>query len=545
MSDSPVDQLREQLRTLGYLSRGVERWFALDPWSSRTFWSELLTVAAKSATVLAPFFVLPPLSVMLLRNSLGGRQSTLIALLYLLVGGLIVFATVAVAGLALKLRPGIAIDSSRALLTFAIAGASVPLILLTFWWRGFDLPPSAAEMLAGVALLFLLFLTAVVVLSAAFLAFSIHELRRIPSIHRRSRALPITIAGAILLAFLLVPTFAAERIPKTEEPRQVVIEPRGTRLALVAVDGMTAELLAARKDLLDLVPYRATGNALSEPSPAERWATVGTGTPGTIHGVRSIDGILLAGSHTPLQSVSRADFPLVTLATTAHLARRVALPPAVRRRHYVWEIVGGRGVPSAAVNWWVAGESRSPLLRSISQDALLREVSAQARRPDELALEIDGRARAVFDETTGAPTRFASVYLPALDIVLNRLDLDAAARLTLSVRLLDSLTTSVARLKAQGFEVLLVGLPGEQQRGAFVLASTVPLAEGPATPFDVAPTLLDLAGFPASEEMPGRSLVPGSHQPRVSSYGTRGQDSSAAPPSEEYYESLRSLGYVR
>src|SRR5256885_1852509 len=53
-----VDDLRSQLRERGYLSHGIERWFALDPWSSRAFWLELATVAAKASLLIALFAVL-------------------------------------------------------------------------------------------------------------------------------------------------------------------------------------------------------------------------------------------------------------------------------------------------------------------------------------------------------------------------------------------------------------------------------------------------------------------------------------------------------
>jgi len=48
VSRSDVDVLRDQLRERGYLSHGIERWFALDPWRSRAFWLELAVVAAKA-----------------------------------------------------------------------------------------------------------------------------------------------------------------------------------------------------------------------------------------------------------------------------------------------------------------------------------------------------------------------------------------------------------------------------------------------------------------------------------------------------------------
>ncbi|HEX8152950.1 MAG TPA: hypothetical protein VF698_07495, partial [Thermoanaerobaculia bacterium] len=65
---SDIDHLRSQLRQRGYLSHGIERWFALDPWSSRAFWLELITVAFKAATLIAAFGALPLVAVMLVRN---------------------------------------------------------------------------------------------------------------------------------------------------------------------------------------------------------------------------------------------------------------------------------------------------------------------------------------------------------------------------------------------------------------------------------------------------------------------------------------------
>src|SRR6185436_11577699 len=50
---SEVDELRSQLRQRGYLSHGIERWFALDPWSSRACWLELVLVALKAGTLIA------------------------------------------------------------------------------------------------------------------------------------------------------------------------------------------------------------------------------------------------------------------------------------------------------------------------------------------------------------------------------------------------------------------------------------------------------------------------------------------------------------
>ena len=138
-----------------------------------------------------------------------------------------------------------------------------------------------------------------------------------------------------------------------------------------------------------------------------------------------------------------------------------------------------------------------------------------------------------------------TVYLPALDVILNRIVVDRGSQLALSLRAIDGVAETVQWLESQAYEVLLVGLPGEGQGGRGILASTMPLA-APESAWDVAPTIADLAGFPASEEMPGRSLaVPSQQRPRIATYGERSREQQGATVSDEYYESLKSLGYIR
>ena len=63
-------------------------------------------------------------------------------------------------------------------------------------------------------------------------------------------------------------------------------------------------------------------------------------------------------------------------------------------------------------------------------------------------------------------------------------------------------------------------------------------------PFDAAPTLCSLMGFPPSAEMSGRTLA-GNETSRIATYGARITSVSPAKVNEEYYENLKSLGYIR
>src|SRR5438128_11029602 len=138
-----VDDLRQQLRDRGYLSHGIERWFALDPWSSRTSWLELLIVAAKGAVLIGAFAMLPLVAVMLFRNHpLTGWETLLMAIAYggsALVAGF--FLLIALA-LILKLRPALAIDTPRALLGISFTVSAVMSGAIAIWWSQLPSTPS-------------------------------------------------------------------------------------------------------------------------------------------------------------------------------------------------------------------------------------------------------------------------------------------------------------------------------------------------------------------------------------------------------------------
>ncbi|HSN69805.1 MAG TPA: hypothetical protein VLV48_11205, partial [Thermoanaerobaculia bacterium] len=129
-----VDDLRSRLRELGYLTHGVERWFALDPWSSRTFWQELFLAAAKAGVLVAPFAALPLVAAMIVRNRpVPLAESAFLAAAYLAFMFVHVVALVLVTALALKARATAAIDHPL-LLTGIALGLSVVLSLSIAIW---------------------------------------------------------------------------------------------------------------------------------------------------------------------------------------------------------------------------------------------------------------------------------------------------------------------------------------------------------------------------------------------------------------------------
>lgn len=553
MAAPDVDHLRRELRERGYLSHGIERWFALDPWRSRAFWLELATVAGKAAFLTALFAVAPLVAIMLFRNHpLTAAETLLLALLY----GVTAFAVssffLTAVALLLKTRSDFVIDTPRALLAISFAAAALLTAPVAWWWIRFDAAPATiAEALTGLALIVVLFLVATIVVSAALLSFSIYELQRVPAISQKPRGAAMSIAAAILLVILFLPTYGAQdsRTPTAEQPLQVVTMPVEKHIALIAVDGLTEEIFRAHPALNRDFPNAAGSKPIGGGSATERWATVGTGVPAALHGVRAVEGVRLRGGKHLLQTISNADIVLRDFAEAAGLASREPLPPTVRRRDYVWELFAARGVTSIAVNWWTTDDVRSGALESINQ-ATVFAAAARGRRggPQETALRVDATAsRMLLGELDRARPKFATAYLPALDIVLNRLPLDTSAKLALSVRTVDAVDALVNSVHGRGYSVVLVGLPGEGQSGNAVVAWTTPVrcCREDVSPYDVAPALLSALGFPASREMPGRDFQSRSEPSRIATYGPRNASAAPSKVNEEYYENLRSLGYIR
>ncbi|HJT18770.1 MAG TPA: hypothetical protein VJ853_15340, partial [Thermoanaerobaculia bacterium] len=274
-----LDDLRQQLRDRGYLKHGIERWFALDPWSSRTFWLELTIVAAKAAVLIAAFAMLPLVAIMLFRNRpLSASETLLMAVAYFGTAIVVAFLFIIAIALVLKLRPALAIDTPRALLAISFAASAILTAAMAIWWSQFGSGPSLVELVTGFVLIVTFFLIGTVAISAALLSFSIYELKRVPAIHQRPRGVPMSIAAAILIALLFLPAYASQERRAPEQPVQVVTAPADRHIAFIAVDGLTYELAMTRG------MAGAPVAAMAERSTTERWASVGTGVPPRLHG---------------------------------------------------------------------------------------------------------------------------------------------------------------------------------------------------------------------------------------------------------------------
>lgn len=535
MDEAREDDLRGELRELGYLAHGLERWFSHDPWSSRTFWAELIALGLKVALITSIFSAAVTTTLLAVHNPIGAGQVVVASLVYFASFAILVLGLFLATALALKFRLELVVRSPRLLTWLGVFASGALSLFLGLWSLGFEGGAGHATNLVVASLVALQFLVTAIVVPAALLSFSIHETHQIPRLHRKPRFVPFLAGGALVLITVWGQA-ALERRPDPISPPQIVVNPSDARLALIAVDGLTPELLELHHRL------RSAFDSVTQTSPVDRasapstWATVGTGVEPRLHKVRAVEGLILAGGSGIVQDLSALDFPMRALASTTGIARAIPLRPSERERHYVWEILAERGITAAAVNWWASTATSDGGLVVIPQERI--HASAEGSDAIDRALSIDRQTVERALDLADSDRRFVTLYLPALDIVLNRLEPEERRRVGATIAELELLDSLVARLRELGYDVVLLGLPGLDRDEAGVLAVTGGIVLD--APLAIAPALLEAYGFPASEEMDGRS----DDARTVPSYGPRSGDSSQVEIDADYYDSLRSLGYL-
>jgi hypothetical protein len=343
----------------------------------------------------------------------------------------------------------------------------------------------------------------------------------------------------------------------------------------------------------------AHGRLKAEPErvPAIVWTTIATGRGPEVHGIRSTGARRIPGLRTP---VSLADDEGAFAAALSHatdflrLARKEPPSAILRGAKTFWNVASEKGLRVGVVNWWATWPADAVNGYVVSDRAFFKlekggppdhEVfpTRDFARLEPLAAEATGdRAQALDRFHVAAakllrgdsPPDLEAVYLPGLDIfTMQRLsDTSGAGLATLDARLtavreeyrlVDFLLGELAAAGTPGDVLVLVGDPGRFARatdddpsGLVVIAGAAAQGVdlGLVSARDIAPTVLHLAGLPASAEMDGRvleaALAPGflaAHPVRrVATYGRR----PPGRPTESSFdrdvlEELRSLGYIK
>jgi hypothetical protein len=486
--DPRVDELRQRLRSLGYLDAGVDR-FVLGPARATRRPSAIAFLASLRVGVIAALLLGPAAALGLsarLPGLVTGPRDAVVVAIYL--GGFF-GAAMAAAAMAASLlvwwvsrQSGAGYIRGGRWLARGAGGlvALVCLIYLTLWWQtviaglGWSAPIWTISALAVAVSISLLLGHAVAVASSAVLLAAAAADDATDSEGRLGKASSWrgTIAsGAIAFAAAALLLTWSEESPGSAAAREpLTVVPTGVSVRVIAIDGFDAQIFDALSSRGRLPALTTTlGGARvqleSRPGgssdPARIWTTVATGQPPDVHGVQGLETRRLAGVHgsvaiaqpSPLGRAIRGATDLV------RLTRPAIASGSERRAKTFWEVAAEAGLRTVVVNWWATWP--------VSEEAgivLSDRVTLRLERGGPLDAELapaslfepllerwpEIRARASAEAAK-------ALELPALELSSN----DATGRILLRSAELDAIQLALASVVAPpATDLSVVYLPG-------------------------------------------------------------------------------------
>jgi hypothetical protein len=465
-----VDELRRQLRSLGYLDAGVDR-FVLGPAQARRGPAALAARFALRVGLLGGVLLGPTAAIGVgarLPGLVSGVRDAIVIAIYLAIVFLLAVSVlsflVSLAAAAVR-RPLMARAAG-----WIVTGAT--LLYLTLWWRnanagfGWSAPVWTAFALVVAVAISLLLGHAQRIATLAVLASAGGAAAQLPPVGLRSwRAVlgggVLAFTGAAVLLILSAP--AADAIGSADHP-PLTVQSSGWSVRLLAIDGFDPAIYEQLKDTLPNLEFALGRRQLrlrpqDTTDPARAWTTIATGVPPDVHGVHAIEtrrvaglsGVLAAGGATARVMAAATDLVRLTSPSVASRQERNAKT--------MWEVAEEAGLRTGVVNWWATwpapptggivvtdravlrlerggtldGELApdriyEPLraqwgdIRRRAQDAASRafpeatETAAILRR----SAELDATIAEIAERLAGGMDLFV-VYLPGLDIAQNAL----------------------------------------------------------------------------------------------------------------------------
>jgi hypothetical protein len=600
---SPVERVREDLRRLGYLDSGLDR-FVLGGAASASPLRAGARVATRVGVVGGGLFGLAFTAAAALLDPGRLRAPVDLAVLmgYVAIAGAVALGLVAfLAALAaawigrrVNHRPGPTFSRNIGL-AVAVLGTAY----LALWWHSHAraAPLGVQLVLAAVGFGLVIVLTrfgslaAVAVLSAGGVA------ERLPEARRARYHMARLVVGALLLFSATL--VAASHLGRGENAAvEYAVRPTGLRVRVLGIDGFDAALALqmARRGEMPALARRleigARARLAPEPErvPAIVWTTIATGRGPEAHGIRAMGARRLAGTTTFVFGTpdSRLSSALAAAGDLLRLTRTEPPSAVLRTVKAFWNVASEKGLRVGVVNWWATWpaepvngyvvsdrtffrlERGGPFDHEVQPPEIEKTLASMLPSSDDRARRID-----LLYSTAAARLRaeqapdLDAVYLPGLDIfTAQQMSVPPSDLAALDTRLsavreyyqfLDARIDEFFGTPSANEVALLVADPGRLDRRAtsgLVLAVGGPFraAElGSVSERDIAPTILHLVGLPVSEELEGRvwteALDPAfrdAHPVRtIARYGRRRPAPAASGEGGEMLEELRSLGYIQ
>jgi hypothetical protein len=396
-TEADIDELRQRLRSLGYLDAGVDRFVLGSARETRTPSAiallSSLRIGALGGLLLGPAAVV----------GLGGRvpglitstQDAIVLAIYLIsffaiaTSAAAFVACLAVAWVARRMASEQTARARRLSVAAGIVVTLVCLVYLTLWWQsasaglGWSAPVRTMLALAVAVGISLLLGHAVTVTALAVIVASSGHGLHVPGVPGSSWRTSL-VAGALGFtgaAVLLIAT-APARGSQAQTPALTVV-PSGVRVRVIAIDGLDPTVFGELRTS-DQVPFLSAilGSAsasLNLPAaeadrrdPARAWTTVATGQPVERHGVYGLETRRVAGvqGRVPLE---RTAARVVSAATDLlRLTTPSVASGTERQEKTFWEVASEAGLRTVVVNWWATWPAPTGSGIVISDRATLR-----------------------------------------------------------------------------------------------------------------------------------------------------------------------------
>jgi type I phosphodiesterase/nucleotide pyrophosphatase len=377
-----VDELRQRLRTLGYLDAGVDRFVLAPAHGGRS--ATVIGLLASARIGLLGALILGPAAALAIAVRLPGlvvslRDAVVLALYAAALFGLAIAAAALAASLLVSLaarRAGSSLVRHGRWVSIGV-GCVVglaSLAYLTVLWTIWASPAPShalAFSLAGLALAagFSLLLGHAVMVTA--LALIVARTGAPPSTTGVPGASWRVMLAAAVLAFggsVLLFSRSARLMPEVQEAPALTVVPSGLRIRVIAIDGFDPALfekLSAAGGLPYLTQAFGTATARLElddmeagtgrrRDPARTWTTIATGQPASVHGVQTLETRRVAGVQGSISGgeTSRAGRAVRVLTDLLRLTRSAVASGNERRVKTFWEVAADAGLRTAVVNWW-------------------------------------------------------------------------------------------------------------------------------------------------------------------------------------------------
>ena len=383
--EANVDELRQRLRSLGYLDAGVDR-FVLGPARETRRPLAIAALASVRIGALAALLLGPAVAVGMgarLPGLVTGPRDAIVIALYLGLLFGIAAATISFVASLIVTRLPLPVVSARPRLVSRGAGVIVggaTLLYLTLWWRianadAAGLSPLWTAFVLAIAVAISLLLGHATTITA-FAALAVGRSRSAPALSERSESNGPALsersesngwrltAAAAALAFIAAAGLLVMAAPSAETeappPSLAVVSP-GVRVTVLAIDGLDPAVLDALvptgtiPNLARLVAngtVRLPADAVRDP--AREWTTIATGQPPDVHGVHGLETRRVAGVQGTM--TTGADQGLVAalrqVTDVLRLTRRSTASGTELRAKTIWEVAADAGLRAAVVNWW-------------------------------------------------------------------------------------------------------------------------------------------------------------------------------------------------